>query len=242
MSTPFSAAWRMISAEGLPWTTSSADRDALLPGLRGELGELGLRVAGDLLEHLGHRHREQVARVAHGEVLDHVQQHELGPVLLREGHAVGEGVAGAVREVGGDEDLLDLDHGPPPWLSREGGSQRDPSGRILVPDRGRREGVILGPRRGTVIRGLMLVVQALFWLLVLRFVVRTWLGVPPASGRPAGPRPGPRAQVGAARGPRPRPRLPHLRAALPRPRRARVAGPRGARSAPPPAATRRSPP
>ena len=44
----------------------------------------------------------------------YVQEHELGAVLLREGHAVGEGVACAVREVGGDEDLLHLDHDPPP--------------------------------------------------------------------------------------------------------------------------------
>ena len=78
----------MISAEGLPWATSSVTATPFSRASAASLRELGLRVAGDLLEHLGHRHREEVARVADGQVLDHVEEHELGVVLLREGDAV----------------------------------------------------------------------------------------------------------------------------------------------------------
>jgi len=61
-----------------------------------------------------------------------VEGTKLGPVLPRT-RFVGEGVAGAVREVGGNEDLLQLDQA----------HLAEAPGAISSPDRGPREGAIL---------------------------------------------------------------------------------------------------
>jgi hypothetical protein len=63
--------------------------DAALAGLCRSLSQLSARVGRDLVQDLGHRHREQVAGVAHGQRLDDVQQHQLCLVLARKGNAVG---------------------------------------------------------------------------------------------------------------------------------------------------------
>jgi len=66
----------------------------------------------DLVEDLGHGHGEEVACVAHGHLLDDVEQRDLGVELLGEGEGIAEGMPGALGEVGGHQDLSDGDlHG-----------------------------------------------------------------------------------------------------------------------------------
>ena len=114
MSTVSSRATRTISAEGLPWVTVSRTVTPFARATAASFASSALRVARHLLEDLGHRHREKVARVADGYGLHHVEEQQLRLVLAGEGDPVGEGVAGALGEVGGNEDTLEPDHGGPP--------------------------------------------------------------------------------------------------------------------------------